>query len=1155
MSAPATDLNLLFAVLALQNDLVGKDALLAAMTVWGLEKHRTLGDILVERGDLLVEDRQLIDGLIERQLRRHTSVEKSLAALSVSPPLRQELQSLCPPEMERRLAHLSTAVDGHATVGYAPTGSADGGLRYRILRPHARGGLGEVFVAEDTELHREVALKEMQTRHAGHEASRGRFVLEAEITGGLEHPGIVPVYGLGSYADGRPFYAMRFIKGDNLREAIARFHRPTSRPDYHSLAFRQLLGRFIDVCNAVAYAHSRGVLHRDLKPGNIMLGRFGETLVVDWGLAKVVGRGEPGALATPDEETLMPRSGSGAVETLAGSAIGTPAYMSPEQAAGRIADLGPATDVYSLGATFYTLLTNQSPVDGTDTADLLRKVERGEVGFVQPALPTSTEAIPAPLVAVCNKAMRQGPRDRYASPLALAEDLEHWLADEPVRAYPEPWTVRAGRWVRRHRTAVTGAVAAVAVATVCLAVATVLLSAARASERQAKVLAEENEQKAQEQRDKARARFALARDAVDRYHTQISESPELKAVGLEKLRTTLLETAAAFYEKFVREDEADASVEAERGRAYWRLGKIYEDTGRHLDAEKAFLQGVAIWQRLTTDHPDASAYQVGLAQGHHQLGWLRQQISRHDEAEQDHLRALAILEALVAQHPRELAFQGHQAAVLNDLGILYNETSRPTLAKDAYDKSLAVCSRLVGAEPDNDEYQLGLERSHNQLANYYFYRGDLTQAEKSHQQALDVAQHLARKHPGAPQYLAELASAHYNLGFGYQRSDQRAKSERAYQDALQLYEKLAGEHPTVVEYQSHQAEVLNMLGDLYRRMDRRADAAVAYQKAVATHEKLFRAYPLVTDFAVKLGGVYCNRGNLFIEQNDYPAATDSLLNARQTLQAVLNKDRRNITAHRYLLNAHAGLAYVYSRRGLKNEAEDAGREVVATREKLAHDLPDSAEEVLMLGGALCNYGHRLFENDKPQPAVDAYTRALDTLDGLRKKDPKNRLARQFLVNTLWGRARALSKSLDRHAEACADLDRAVALSRDADRDSYRGARALILARGGDYRKAVEEALAISGKETANTGVLMDAASAHAVAAGAALKDAKLTAAERDRLAEQYAAAAVALLARAAAKGYFSSAAARADLHSDRDLAPLRMRDDFKKLLTDLENTK
>ena len=163
--------------------------------------------------------------------------------------------------------------------------------RYQVLWAHAKGGLGEVYLAEDTELHRRVALKEIQAKHAKNPVSRDRFVAEAEITGNLEHPGVVPVYGMGTYLDGRPFYTMRFIKGEDLATAIRRFHSGIT-PSFTGLEFRWLLRKLIDVCNTVAYAHSRGVLHRDLKPGNIMIGPFGETLVMDWGVAKLIGRSD-----------------------------------------------------------------------------------------------------------------------------------------------------------------------------------------------------------------------------------------------------------------------------------------------------------------------------------------------------------------------------------------------------------------------------------------------------------------------------------------------------------------------------------------------------------------------------------------------------------------------------------------------------------------------------------------------------------------------------------------------------------------------------------------------------------------------------------------------------------------------------------------------
>ncbi len=214
-------------------------------------------------------------------------------------------------------------------------------MRFRILRLHRTGGLGAVYVARDEELHREVALKEIRDRHAHDPDSRSRFLQEAEITGRLEHPGIIPVYGLGTYADGRPFYAMRFIKGDNLKDAIAHFHEadvPGRDPGERALALRELLGRFLDVCNAMAYAHSRGILHRDLKPNNILLGPYGETLVVDWGLAKPVGR--PEEASRTDEVTLRPDSAGSGNSTRPGDTPGTPAYMSPEQAAGDLDRLG-----------------------------------------------------------------------------------------------------------------------------------------------------------------------------------------------------------------------------------------------------------------------------------------------------------------------------------------------------------------------------------------------------------------------------------------------------------------------------------------------------------------------------------------------------------------------------------------------------------------------------------------------------------------------------------------------------------------------------------------------------------------------------------------------------------------------------------------------
>jgi tetratricopeptide (TPR) repeat protein/tRNA A-37 threonylcarbamoyl transferase component Bud32 len=466
-STAAADRNLLFGLLALQADFISREALVAALEAWVFNKSRPVDQFLLDQGALAADTHALLLALVQKHLALHDHDPGcSLAAIFASDSTRHDLRQIADADFQADLTRLSVVSrrdqqPGAAPPAAAPAAPVSSGQRFRVLRPHARGGLGQVSVAEDQELHREVALKEIQGHHADDPDSRWRFVLEAEITGRLEHPGVVPVYGLGTDADGRPWYAMRFIQGDSLKQAIARFHQTEGsgrEPGQRELAFRQLLGRFLAVCNTVAYAHARGILHRDLKPENIMLGPYGETLVVDWGLAKPVGHQERPAGSA--EQTLRPVAASGSNPTQLGSVVGTPPFMSPEQARGQLDRLGPASDVYSLGATLYQLLTGQPPFQEADVWQVLARVQRGD--FPPPR--AVQRDVPAALEAVCLKAMALDPAERYHSALALAADLEHWLADEPVRAWREPWRRRAGRWARRHKAWVAAAAAGVLVA-------------------------------------------------------------------------------------------------------------------------------------------------------------------------------------------------------------------------------------------------------------------------------------------------------------------------------------------------------------------------------------------------------------------------------------------------------------------------------------------------------------------------------------------------------------------------------------------------------------------------------------------------------------------------------------------------------------------
>jgi tetratricopeptide (TPR) repeat protein len=470
MSDRAADPDLLFVASALQGGLLSPLQFADACADWRPGRATPLAEILVQRGWLTPATRA------ELEVRLFAT-----GAQTVTAPVAGEAQPTTsdgPAESSAATAggapHLPATIHDDARRPDASTACAGGGPtvatgRFTVLRLHARGGLGQVSLAQDERLHRQVALKEVRPERGNDPQLRQRFLAEAEITGQLQHPGVVPVYALEEGPGGRPYYAMRFVEGRTLSQAIQQYHgRPTP------LVFRDLLQRFVALCRTLAFAHSKGVIHRDLKPANIMLGDYGETLVVDWGLAKRLGEPAPGdgmpegdageahSGAEAKGQTLdyWPAARSSDGLTQSGQVLGTPAYMTPEVAEGRAAEVGPATDVYALGAILYEVLTGQAPYRGESARHVLDAVRRGP----PPPPGRLKRGVPRALQAVCLKAMARAIPDRYGSAADLAREIEQWLADEPVAAYPEPLAARLGRWARRHKARVTAGAVALLVA-------------------------------------------------------------------------------------------------------------------------------------------------------------------------------------------------------------------------------------------------------------------------------------------------------------------------------------------------------------------------------------------------------------------------------------------------------------------------------------------------------------------------------------------------------------------------------------------------------------------------------------------------------------------------------------------------------------------
>ena len=882
-SSSAADRNLLFGILALQMDFIDRDALVAAMNAWVIDKAKPLGRILFEQGKLNPERLQLLDALVQEHLKAHQQdPHESLAALSPVPSVRRDLAAIEDADVQ---ASLSTAgpvgaEDTEATVS-DPIRRALGApavVRYRILRPHAKGGLGEVFVAHDEELHREVALKEMQGRHAGDRVSLGRFILEAEITGGLEHPGIVPVYGLGQYADGRPFYTMRFIKGDNLKEAIRRFHEADvtrSDPGRRSLAFRQLLRQFIDVCNAVAYAHSRGVLHRDLKPGNIMLGKYGETLLVDWGFAKAMEKAETGE--TTESTTFRPSSGSDTALTEMGLALGTPAYMSPEQAAGRLELLSPASDVYSLGATLYTVLTGQAPFSDRGEVPILERVKRGD--FVTPR--KLKPAVPPALESVCLKAMALRPEDRYVSAHALANDVEHWLADEPVSVYREPLATRLSRWSRRHRPLVAGAAALLLTTVVALIVG---------------LVAVEREQRRTEEARRAEAqRRKEAREALDAMSSQVIEDwlARQKDKDLTKEQKDFLEKALAYYEQFAQDTGQGEEARAGVAGAHLRIGKIRTRLGQLAGAEAAYSKSVELYARLAADFPNVPAHRQALAKCHRNLGLLLNQTGRVKEAETVYRDALAIQQSLATDFPNVPDYRQDLARSHNNLGELFRQSRRIKEAEAAYRDALSLYQRLAADFPAIPEFRLALAGSQSNLGELFRQTGQIKEAEALHRDALAMRQRLAADFPNVPEYRQDLAKSHNNLGVLLYRTARAKEAEAVWRDALAIRQRLAADFPNVPAYRKDLALSHNNLGALLAETGRPKEAETMFRDALDIYQRLAADFPNVPDYQNELANSMTNLAELQRDRKEFRLVRKLLEQALAHHEAALKANPRN----------------------------------------------------------------------------------------------------------------------------------------------------------------------------------------------------------------------------------------------------------------------
>jgi serine/threonine-protein kinase len=888
-SRPSADRNLLYGMLALQMNFVGRDDLLAAMQAWVFAKTKPLGQILIEQDKLTPDTRRALDELVEQQLQLHgDDPPRSLAALAQDPNLNTTVPDVADSSLPSSLDAIN---DPLATADFR-TVAASGSVRYQVLRPHAKGGLGEVFVALDREVHREVALKEMLPQHADDPTNRGRFLREAEITGGLEHPGIVPVYGLGQYADGRPFYTMRLIQGETLKDAIGRFH--AGQP---GLPLRGLLTRFVAVCNAVAYAHSRGVLHRDLKPANVMLGKFGETLVVDWGLAKAIGHDpSPSPGTGSGEPALRPHSGDSSSETRMGVALGTPAYMSPEQAAGRLDLLGPASDVYGLGAMLYTILTGQPPVRGGGVAEVLEKIRKGDLRLARQVQPSAPHA----LEAVCRKAMALRPEDRYATALELAAEVEHWLADEPVRAWPEPWTVRAGRWARRHRTTLAAVGVFLVSAVVALSLSTVLVWSEQRKTAEQKRVAEQN--------------YELSRDLSFNVIKMMETSEaEIAAIpALHNSRKEILKAAAQAYRKHLEQEPHDPELRKRTAQVYRYTANVHRLTYEIEAADPLYKDSIRLYGGLAEQYPEEAVYRELLSETLRDFSKLQAKVGQLRQATETLQQAIAIAEKLLAEEPQRSSYRRKLANSLLSLSGIEQSRGMTEAGKTA-EQAVQLFRELV-ALPRGERHPYDpvlLAAALNQAAVAERRSGREDTARSRHKEALSELQPLVAERRQGVNLVDVL---HFRSWFLLEQCRTLLKfptpegqelAETNLGAVIEQWTRLANSYPKVPSYREMRGIAHQVRGEFRLGGQRYTEARTDLEESRQFLEVIVQESPRLPDCRGELGKTYLLLARLSHAEGNKAGADQWLEEAAKALRQTLNQSPDHTQAQGLLKEALA----------------------------------------------------------------------------------------------------------------------------------------------------------------------------------------------------------------------------------------------------------
>ncbi len=851
---------------------------------------------------------------------------------------------------------------------------------YELGKVLGRGGMGVVYKARQVSLNRPVALKMIRDAAFASDHDRRRFQYEAEAVAMLDHPGIVPIHEVGDH-EGQRYFTMKLIAGASLSEVLASY-----RDDP-----RRAATLVAQVAEAVHHAHMRGILHRDLKPGNILVDADGNPHVTDFGLARKV-----------DGDSEM---------TASGAIVGTPAYMAPEQASGRRGSITTATDVYGLGSVLYALFTGQAPFRGDSAVDTLSKVKD------EPPEPPRklNPKLPQDLEVICLKCLEKDPRRRYASARALADDLEHWLEGEPIAARRVGSAERLWLWCNR-RPALAGLSAAIALL-IAAGTATVIAVQSRANAalqaNNAQLLrANERESAAsaelREANERVHARFELAQEAIRAFQQGVNDDDMLKGKELEGLRSKLLKSAAGFYQKLeeLLQSQTDRSSRAVLAQSYFELAELTSKIGDQSAALAVHRRGLAIRRELAAIAGSDRSARLDLAQSLIAVGALAGATGKRAEAISAFQESRELAEPL-ATGP------GATALARQVLGNTYYSMGRVpapiTQVRErltAAEAGLAIRRKLADLYPTVAEYRRALAASYESVGFLQMRLPVRSEPKEPFETAAEARRKSSRIDPNG-----------------------RSIAMASFEKALLIERKLVEEHPEVTQFRNDLADSLQEAG-VARSGPGKTDGLDLHRESLAIRRKLVEDNPAVTEFRSRLAMSLSSIGDLV-------GTTEALALKREELaiRRKLADDNPSVIDFRAALSAsHYGLGRLLEQTGHLAEALESYQAQLGVGRKLAADLSSRGVVVNVaslqsrFAGTLLQVGDLQLKLGHQAEAMASYTEAVAIRRKLAEDRPADAKFRDDLADT-HRKIGTVQLRAGRVAEAQASFEQAIEIRR------------------------------------------------------------------------------------------------------------------------------